>query len=141
MHNYSAWRPHDRFYFQDGNVVFRIGNILYNLHRHLFETQSTFFANLFSALLLPNQQKQKDPIVLSELKTVDFDRFLSVLYPSAGIPPPKSKEGLLSVLGLATQWGFASVRVAAVQGLGQVLSREERAMYASKFQVREWVVG
>ncbi|KZP15384.1 hypothetical protein FIBSPDRAFT_1048175 [Athelia psychrophila] len=66
---------HPRYSFEDGNLVFRVENTLYNVHRYFFVRDSPHFR----AILQGNDTT--NPCVLSGVNCADFDEFLAILYP------------------------------------------------------------
>ncbi|KAL1759895.1 hypothetical protein FB107DRAFT_270624 [Schizophyllum commune] len=102
-----------RFYLQDGNIRFELDDgAMYNVHRYFFETYAPKFANehlrdlAVSIIKLPN------------VANVDFERFLSIIYPTnLGKSDISSVPEWTSVLRLTTRWGIASLRDLAIQEL------------------------
>ncbi|KAK7692000.1 hypothetical protein QCA50_005405 [Cerrena zonata] len=77
---------HEDYYFDDGNLVLRIENTLFRVFRSTFIRHSSTFSDLFD-LPPPSQSKEVEgttdynPIILSGISVVDFERLLWVLYP------------------------------------------------------------
>jgi hypothetical protein len=63
----------------------QVETTLYRVHRYFFERDSAIFASMFTlpsaAGERPEGEVVENPIVLEGVNTLDFDRFLSVLYP------------------------------------------------------------
>jgi hypothetical protein len=93
---------HERFFFDDGNITFlvspsvpilvsinldeqskQVEGILYRVHQYFFCRDSSEFKDRISRL--PTQQLEESaspPIIpIDDVKSVDFDAFLSILYP------------------------------------------------------------
>ncbi|KZP02430.1 hypothetical protein FIBSPDRAFT_1055879 [Athelia psychrophila] len=70
---------HSHYYFKDGNVVFLIEEVLYNIHRYFFERDSAHFRSILASVQGADEQ---NPIVLSDVSCSDFDEFLAILYPT-----------------------------------------------------------
>ena len=93
---------HTRFYFDDGNLVFRVCSLyttcccadqdgsrrqvegtLFNVHRYFFQRDSAVFRDMFSipSAIEGDGASEKNPITLEGVKSADFASFLSCLYP------------------------------------------------------------
>jgi hypothetical protein len=144
--------PHDRFFFDDGNITFHVQGGLYRLHRYLFCKSSEFKDRLSR---LPTQQESSHPptIPLEDVKSVDFDAFLSILYPqNYNTLEERSFEEWSSILDLSTRWGFASIRDLAIRRISYMGRRPirqlglrspatlSRLLLARKHAVEQWIV-
>nr|GAT51539.1 predicted protein [Mycena chlorophos] len=140
-------RPHPRFYFADGNVIFRVENVLYRVHRYFLERDSVVFSSMFSlppvAGQRPEGETPENPIALEGVTTVDFDRFLAVLYPlNFSTRDTVSTDEWTSVLSLATRWDFLSLRTLAITRLNSLMSTSsaaERVGLARAYDIQEWL--
>ncbi|KAF8957344.1 hypothetical protein BDZ97DRAFT_112274 [Flammula alnicola] len=133
------WPHHERFYFEDGTIIFRVGVTLYKIHRHFFTEQSVFFRDLFSSLNV-SEHYSHEPIILSEVKTEDFDRLLSIFYPiSFAEPSLKTVEEWASVLMLATKWVFTDIRALAIRNLTSIASSVDKIVLGTKYDVHDWL--
>ncbi|CAG7847426.1 SubName: Full=Uncharacterized protein {ECO:0000313/EMBL:CCA68186.1} [Serendipita indica DSM 11827] len=126
---------HPVWYFEDGNCIFLVDNVLFNLHRFVLTRNSAVFGALFQ---LPPPQRLRvhakraqlgeesvpegvddtRPIVLNGVSLVDFEAFLSLLY----LPIYESDEHFslaqwISILEVATRWDFTAIRQHAVTRL------------------------
>lgn len=82
---------HERYHFEDGTaqvevstfrrlhvwsssnqLLWQIEGVLYNIHRHFLEKDSSFFEL---------NGKESHPIALTGIAAADFDAFLSIFYP------------------------------------------------------------
>ncbi|KZP06388.1 hypothetical protein FIBSPDRAFT_689712, partial [Athelia psychrophila] len=70
---------HSQYYFNDGNVVFLIEEVLYNVHRYFFERDSAHFRPILESV---QGVDEKNPIVLPDVSCSDFEEFLAILYPT-----------------------------------------------------------
>ncbi|KAM6502736.1 hypothetical protein JOM56_002713 [Amanita muscaria] len=112
----SNVRPHDRFFFSDGSLYLLVENSLYCVHRFLFEIH----ANMFPARELETSRNK--PYVLGDVKKLDFDRLLASLYPrTLWVEETETTQDWISVLGLASKWGFNSLRSRAISKIEQTL--------------------
>ncbi|KAJ7721484.1 hypothetical protein B0H16DRAFT_1335241, partial [Mycena metata] len=122
-----------------------VENTLYRVHRYFFERDSAVFASMFTlpsaAGLRPEGEVVENPIVLEGVNAVDFDRFLSILYPSNFTARDiASPEEWTSVLSLATRWDFTSLRDLAMQHLFATTSAVERIALGRRYDILEWLV-
>ncbi|KAL1711961.1 hypothetical protein EV715DRAFT_268221 [Schizophyllum commune] len=106
-----------RFYLQDGNIRFELDDgAMYNVHHYFFETYAPKFADEH----LRDQTLSDDSTIikLPNVSNVDFERFLSIIYPTTlGKCDISTVPEWTSVLRLATRWGVASLRDLAIQEL------------------------
>ncbi|KAK2462517.1 hypothetical protein APHAL10511_005487 [Amanita phalloides] len=86
---------HPKFFLNDGTLMLRVEDSLYQVYRHTFEHESPFFRTIFASLKpsdstsLPEGSspiaaaciRSRRLLYLPHITTVDFDRLLSVLYP------------------------------------------------------------
>lgn len=72
---------HSKFWYNDGSVVFHVGNALFRVHQSLLSAQSEVFADLFT-LPQPPDAEQMDgcPLVVLPDAEVDFCAFLQAIY-------------------------------------------------------------
>ncbi|EAU90792.2 hypothetical protein CC1G_09269 [Coprinopsis cinerea okayama7 len=114
---------HHRFYCE--NITLKVEGTLFKVPRYKFQELSPVFADMFS---LPSVgpvgtvegQSDENPIVLEGYAMKDFERLLSILYPSgdaiAGDPIClESKEEWISVLKLSTAWEMTKARLIQVR--------------------------
>ncbi|ETW81135.1 hypothetical protein HETIRDRAFT_102171 [Heterobasidion irregulare TC 32-1] len=108
-----------KFSFPDGNVILLIEGTLYHLHHYLFIRHSSKSAAEFL-------QYTSDNDTLIKLDATDkqgFEALLSILYPLDFTRP--NIEGVaswVSVLHIATEWGFKTIRELAIQSLAPIIS-------------------
>ncbi|KAL1687889.1 hypothetical protein GGG16DRAFT_61161 [Schizophyllum commune] len=103
-----------RFYLKDGNLKIQLDEgTFYNVHRHFFERHAPRFAENYL------RGEQPDLIQLHDVSSVDFQRFLSIIYPSdLGICDIYTVDEWTSVLRLASQWSVARLRDVAIREIG-----------------------
>ncbi|CAA7260440.1 unnamed protein product [Cyclocybe aegerita] len=131
------WTKHPKYHFSDGSLLCRVGTMLYNLHRHFFDQHSIFFHRLFSSVSMGNDQ----PIVLYDVQTKDFDRFLTIFYPTHYTKPDLTTvDEWTSVLILATKWAFADIRTLAIEQLTTLASPIDKVVLGTKYEVHHWLV-
>ncbi|KAJ3500252.1 hypothetical protein NLJ89_g9881 [Agrocybe chaxingu] len=105
-------RRDKEYYFQ--NVVFRVGDVLFNVPKQGFQVPGTIFEAMFSLPtgVDPSEvegSSDERPIVLANIPTNHFRSFLKVLYPLNEIK--LSYDGWVGVLALSTMWYFQEARI------------------------------
>ncbi|KZT03943.1 uncharacterized protein LAESUDRAFT_319461 [Laetiporus sulphureus 93-53] len=138
----SAYGPvkHERFYFEDGNVVFLVETTLFKVHRYSLETKSGVFETMFSLKPPKDQSVEGDskynPIHLQGTTVVDFERFLTVLYPrDLRRSDLNSFDEWLSVLELATKYAVDDMREVAIQHATRAGSLAQRIYMARLYHL------
>jgi len=125
---------HKRFFFEDGNITFlvhpmfldygalltfgaviQVDSILYRVHRYFLCRDSNEFVTRLSRL--PAQEQASPPIIsLENVKSKDFDAFLSILYPLCVLLARISTSQIvdpqifLSLLGISIQRRIAHLK-------------------------------
>ncbi|KAM6502717.1 hypothetical protein JOM56_002694, partial [Amanita muscaria] len=89
---------------------------LYCVHKFLFEIHATTFP---VCELVTSVTK---PYILRDVKKIDFDRLLASLYPrTLWVEETRTTQAWISVLGLASKWGFNSLRSRAISKIEKTL--------------------
>jgi len=114
-----------------------VDGILYRVHRYFFCRDSKLFKTRLSRL--PAQESSSLVISIENLKSKDFDAFLSILYPlDFNASEEHSFEELSSILDLSTRWGFASIRELAIRRLNPP-TPYQRLILGRKCGVDQWI--
>ncbi|KZP08362.1 hypothetical protein FIBSPDRAFT_703036, partial [Athelia psychrophila] len=130
---------HSRYYFKDGNVVFLIEDVLYNVHRYFFERDSTHFRSILESVKGADEQ---NPIVLLDVSCSDFDEFLAILYPTDfRRPTEKTTAQWTSVLHLAAKWGFESIQLLAIDNLTATAIPVDKIVLGRRYGISDWLSG
>ncbi|KZV89443.1 hypothetical protein EXIGLDRAFT_771791 [Exidia glandulosa HHB12029] len=104
---YSSSRPparHASYYFEDGNTVLLVGDVLFRLHRTILSRNSTLFRSMLS---LPQGADvtegtiDEDPIILADYDPHDFELLLDMIYTSPTATMVKSLDDWRSILDIA----------------------------------------
>jgi len=79
-------RRHDKYYFEDGDVVFLVADSLFRVHKRvLTRSESSTFTGMFSVPLSSGTeaegQSDENPIVLSGDSLEEFEALIRLLYP------------------------------------------------------------
>ncbi|EJU03308.1 hypothetical protein DACRYDRAFT_115496 [Dacryopinax primogenitus] len=152
---------HEKYYWEDGNVVFLVEHTLFRVHRYLFE-QSAVFNAMFS---LPPPQgtplegsSDSNPIRLEGVDAVAFERLLWYMYPGyriyiyqlssgTGIEilnrfhgdlTAISADGWVQILDMATMFDFERIRSNAINVLSRCPDPMFKLTVADRFDVDEW---
>ncbi|KZP17930.1 hypothetical protein FIBSPDRAFT_864292 [Athelia psychrophila] len=130
---------HSQYYFKDGNVVFLIKEVLYNVHRYFFERDSAHFRSILERV---QGVDEKDPIVLPDVSCSDFDEFLAILYPTDFCrPTEKTTAQWTSVLHLAAKWGFESIQLLAIDNLAATAIPVDKIVLGRRYGISDWLAG
>ncbi|KZP28772.1 hypothetical protein FIBSPDRAFT_779706 [Athelia psychrophila] len=129
---------HSNYYFNDGNVVFLIEEVLYNVHRYFFERDSTHFRSILESVQLGSDEH--NPIVLPDVRCSDFDEFLAILYPTDfRHPTEKNTTQWTSVLHLAAKWGFESIQLLAIDKLTATALAVDKIVLGRRYGISDWL--
>ncbi|KAF8490041.1 hypothetical protein JB92DRAFT_2552525, partial [Gautieria morchelliformis] len=124
-----------------------VENVLFKIPRYKFELDSPFFSGLFS---LPPGSRQTDgytdadPIIIPQVKSIDFERLLALLYPLTleykTFTDKWETAEWQSILRLATMWDMAQARSLAIQNLSKTLTPIEKVVFGRKYDNPAWVL-
>ncbi|KAL1751179.1 hypothetical protein FB107DRAFT_174278, partial [Schizophyllum commune] len=113
---------------------------IYNVHRYFFDAYSSRFAEDYLAEI-DLVDEEDNAITLSDVGRQDFDRFLSVIYPSAiSVRDIHTADEWLSVLRLATRWSFDDLRALSLHELEPIASAVDKVVIARELGKPEWLV-
>jgi len=131
----------NRFWFDDGSVILRVQETFYKMHRSLLEAHSKVLREKF--LVGSPTQKRPDlyPIALEGFESHDFERFLTLIYPLDYTERETfaSKEWV-SILTVASQLQFESIRKLAIKHLSKDASDIDRVVLGHLYGVHEWLL-
>ncbi|KAL1725904.1 hypothetical protein EV714DRAFT_220422 [Schizophyllum commune] len=119
-----------RFYLRDGNVRLELDDgTLYNVHRYFFETHAPKLTEDHLG-----DPERSTPIKLAGVSGVDFQRFLSIVYPTKlGRCDIHTVDEWTSVLRLATRWSIESLRDLAIEEIKPQASPFDKIAIAREF--------
>jgi hypothetical protein len=130
---------HSQYYFKDGNVVFLIEEVLYNVHRYFFQRDSAHFRSILKSV---QGTDEKSPIVLPDVSSSDFDEFLAILYPTDfRHPTAKTTPQWTSILHLAAKWGFESIQLLAIDKLTATAIPVDKIVLGRRYGIADWLPG
>lgn len=116
--------------------MFRIENVGYKVHRHFFECHSVYFRDLLASPTYAVTSPLPHTIFLWDVKKVDFERLLSIFYPSNLIDKDLySIEEWTSILTLSDKWNFAQLKTLATRELGSITSNIEKIALSKKYNI------
>ncbi|KAF9552807.1 hypothetical protein CPC08DRAFT_768030 [Agrocybe pediades] len=142
-------RLDDVFNFQI--VVFQVEDVIFEVFKSGFNVPGTIFETMFT---LPQPvpaggdesgvegSSRDNPIVLQGVNENEFRIFLRVLYPFMSRSEVTGYEAWISVLRLATMWGFQTIRTTAIGHLSGFLSTRsaaEKVSIGREYKVVDWV--
>ncbi|KAL1672060.1 hypothetical protein EV122DRAFT_195089, partial [Schizophyllum commune] len=126
-----------RFYLKDGNIKFELDDgSLYNVHRYFFETHAPTFAKEYL-----NCEASR-PIKLSGVCNADFERFLSMIYPTTlGKFDITTVDEWTSILRLASRWSVFGLRDLAIEEIKPKATPFDKVVIAREFDLgQDWLV-
>ncbi|EPT02410.1 hypothetical protein FOMPIDRAFT_1094708, partial [Fomitopsis schrenkii] len=132
---------HEQYYFDDGNVVFRVEDTLFNVHRFFFKRDSLVFQTMFAQpSATPGEGESDDkPILLESIKSADFACFLACVYPvNYGSGDLATYDEWASALELAVLWGFERVRDFIVKRVQETGTLAEQIVTARRLDMQDW---
>ncbi|KZP05983.1 hypothetical protein FIBSPDRAFT_805333 [Athelia psychrophila] len=130
---------HSHYYFKDGNVVFLIEKVLYNVHRYFFERDSAHFRSILESVQGADEQ---NPIALPDVSCSDFDEFLAILYPTDfRRPTEKTTAKWTSILHFAAKWGFESIQLLAIDSLTATAIPVDKIVLGRRYGISDWLPG
>lgn len=134
-HGVSRVVHHKDYYLRGGDMTVLVENHLYRIHSYFFERESLFFRQKLVAGPADDGEgrgsNDSDAYTLEDVKSEDFARFLWVFYNPKYSIYEAPLETWLSILRLATRWGFNSVKELTVRELEklEIESIEKIAIY------------
>ncbi|KDQ56434.1 hypothetical protein JAAARDRAFT_132540, partial [Jaapia argillacea MUCL 33604] len=137
---------HDRFYFADGSIVFLVNNTLYKIHRYFLQRDSDVLSErinwdaLTGGGALSDGSAEYHSLQLENINAIEFDRFLSTLYPFYVNRPFRRFDEWTSVLRLASMWNFALIRELAIEQPSEVASPVDKVVLGRQYTVTQWLV-
>lgn len=137
----------------------QVDGTAYCLHRYLFNLHSDTFSKTF----LAGRKDTKSPIFLQDVEKSQFDAFLNVLYRTCVLLPSIWSQCLqyiheasifssytsnpimaapawASVLHLASEWNFPSIRELAIQSFTPSASDVDKVVLGHRYRFEEWLL-
>jgi len=114
-------KRHSKFYFQDGNLVLKVEDVLFRVFKSVMVRHSAVFANVLNPVEIsdvPNPEcpeglSDDKPFVLEGIKSMDFEALLCFIFPLELGPEPRriyfTEEQCVGALELATRWEIRDV--------------------------------
>ncbi|KZP24170.1 hypothetical protein FIBSPDRAFT_857623 [Athelia psychrophila] len=127
---------HPQYHFEDGNIIFLIGGTLYNVHRYFFARDSSHFRAILQ------DTDTYHPCVTLDVSCADFDEFLAILYPTDfRRPMKKTTAQWTSILHLAAKWGFANIKLLAIDNLTANATPIDKIVLGRRYSIVDWLPG
>lgn len=120
-HGVSRVVHHKDYYLRGGDMTVLVENHLYRIHSYFFDRESLFFRQ--KLLAGPSEDgddrgsSDNNAYTLDDVKSEDFARFLWVFYNPKYSLYEAPLDVWLSILRLATRWGFNNVKELTVREL------------------------
>lgn len=109
------------YYLEGGDLYVLVENYLFRVHKFFFERESPVFKRQFADIAVSGQHRlgasDNDPLVLHDVKEIDFTRFLWVFYNPKYSIYDAPTEDWAAILGLAHYWQFSEVKELVVREL------------------------
>ncbi|KAH7871942.1 uncharacterized protein C8R40DRAFT_513790 [Lentinula edodes] len=121
-------QPHNRFYLIDGNVEFRVTNILFRVHLHFFSQARVFFAFPYIPPIIDLTAYCFSPSEFSSLLTMFYPR-------TPGSLEIQTVEEWISVLNVTSALGMEDIRTLAMKRILKDASPVDRIMLASYYDI------
>ncbi|EPS96614.1 hypothetical protein FOMPIDRAFT_1053109 [Fomitopsis schrenkii] len=115
---------HNRFYFDDGNAIFRVEDTLFKVHRSILTRNSPIFEDMFCIQSEELEgETDENPILLESTSSLGFASLLACIHPlTVGKLDVMPAEQWVLVLDLASRWQFDAIRDVALKQLNAGLS-------------------
>jgi len=131
------------FFLEDGNIIFRVEDTLFNVHRYFFLRDSPIFRDMLSlppAAGTIEGTSIDSPIVLEQVKTSDFIHLLWMFYNPTYTDHSATVESWCAILALADKWEMDTIRKVAFQELGKLpMDPMDKIVLGERYEMgREW---
>jgi hypothetical protein len=119
----NSLRHRGGYYIEGADLIIRVENTLFRVHRYFFTRDSAFFRDKLpqppSSGDFTGTQGSSDkiPLVLDDASKVDFERLLWVFYNPKYSLYDADVDEWTSILKLAHQWDFIEVKQLAIREL------------------------
>ncbi|RXW19668.1 hypothetical protein EST38_g6174 [Candolleomyces aberdarensis] len=161
---------HSKYFFDDDLVIFEVESTLFRVHKHYLIKESEVFQSMFSCppdAAGPEGKTVDRPIVLPEVKVLEFEALLDVFYergyrqkePRIGLPPSwfpgedvirlgvlkrsQLHQRLQGLLSVANRFGFEEIKDLAVKAFEKEVLVEldpvDKILLARQFDVSDWL--
>ncbi|TFK71234.1 hypothetical protein BDN72DRAFT_753212, partial [Pluteus cervinus] len=114
-----------------------VESILFNLPTFMLSKHSTKFERLL--LSRASSEVNVETIQLKDTKALDFERLLTVLFPSVpGQFALSTVEDWTSVLTVAHNWEFSAIKKLAISQLEPIASAVDRVVLGQEYNLPDW---
>lgn len=138
--SFFALTRHEEYHINGGDLFFLVEHVQFRVHRYFFERESGVFRNQLTTPASPGATRQgsseSNAIVLENVKSVDFAKFLWVFYNPKYSLYNATTEDWTVIINLAHRWAFPEVKSLAVRELEKlVLSDVDRISIYHTYQI------
>ncbi|KAH9975552.1 hypothetical protein BGW80DRAFT_104515 [Lactifluus volemus] len=114
-------KPHQEYFFSEADVMFRVENMLFRVHKRFFIRESPYFQSLFAIPGIPCEDppgtSKTNPVVLNDITSEGFESLLWVFYNPKYSIYDASVEKWQMILTLAQKWTFKEVEQLCIREL------------------------
>jgi len=142
----EAATPPNPFYFNDSQVVLKVEQNIYKIHRHFLVRESEFFQDLFS---LPQGDSasvegvdDENPICVPDTPTKEFENLLRFFYFGMHDDYRPAVDDWIAMLSISTRLTFPRVRERAIKELTSRLEEIDPfdlIGLAIKYDLQQWL--
>ncbi|KAF7428824.1 hypothetical protein PC9H_008056 [Pleurotus ostreatus] len=137
---FRSLHRHEEYYIQGGDLHFMVEHVQFRVHRYFFDRESLYFRNKLATPASPGAARSgtsdSTAIVLEDVRSIDFARFLWVFYNPKYSLYKTDVDSWTSILDLAFRWQFPEVRKLCVRELERLeMSDVERIHVYQKYEV------
>jgi hypothetical protein len=139
--------PHNPYYFDDSQIVLKVEEKIYKIHRYFLIRESEFFEDLFS---LPQGDSEtvegrddEHPICVPDTPIKEFDNLLRFFYFGMHDDYKLTVADWIAMLSISTRLNFPKVRERAIKELTARLDEIDPfdlIGLAVKYDVQQWLM-
>jgi len=124
---------HPKYYFPDGNLILKVEDALFRVHRFFLERDSAVFRDL--ALVPPEPGSEPEgltdarPIALDLITVADFEALLWFVYNPTYVEYDAPMATWLSILHLSDLWDIVPIRKAAIDAALKITGHSVEKIY------------
>ncbi|KAF8643575.1 hypothetical protein AX16_008963 [Volvariella volvacea WC 439] len=141
--------PHEKYFFEDGNLLVRVEGVDFKVHRYFFMRDSPVvrqiskegtIGRILDGGIGCSTGGHTSPLILEDLKSVDFERFLSILYPTDFDKDEDTTSAYWSsILDVSSKLTFQSIRSLSIKKLSIVGLPVDKIALGRKFDITHWL--
>ncbi|CAG8780281.1 16096_t:CDS:2, partial [Acaulospora colombiana] len=74
-------RPHHRFYFEAGDLLIRVNNAIFKIHRDVIARRSVVIRDMFTLPSSTTQDQRTVDVIVQGDRVTAWERMIELLYP------------------------------------------------------------